>query len=409
MSNLLDVRTLILVITLVMICRAAVIVYVSVVARSYPPIRYWAIGSVLAAAGALLTALRGVVPVPVSIIAGQALLITGWLMIDGGIVIAAERKPPWFAGIALAAVSIVAAAWLILVQPDFGTRTVAVSLPPMLFDAYAAAACLRARTGRRTVTLRLLGVLLLFMTASNLLKTAHVVTANVQQLFIPDWQFMQFFIVTLIYVVVGSLLFVLLANLNVQEQIETSAERIFHQANYDRLTDLANRYRFFDHLANELARAHRTGGRVALLYMDLDRFKPVNDSHGHEAGDIVLKAVAARWRGQLRSNDLLARIGGDEFAVIVSDVGDPQEAGAVANKMIEALAAPFELPNGIRCSVGVTAGIALYPDNARDMHSLVKAADAAMYAAKADGGRSIAYSGHRAAPVGNAEEAPAGV
>ncbi len=165
-------------------------------------------------------------------------------------------------------------------------------------------------------------------------------------------------------------------------QLKHSAETVFHQANYDTLTELANRHLFFQQLARELSRARRGGKHVALLFMDLDKFKPVNDQFGHEAGDLVLKAVASRWLACVRSGDTLARLGGDEFALIVGDLSLPTEAVPIAQKLIDAMAQPIELPDGHRCSVGVSVGIATYPDNATEMDSLIAAADSAMYESK---------------------------
>jgi len=167
-------------------------------------------------------------------------------------------------------------------------------------------------------------------------------------------------------------------------QQKASTEKIFHQANYDRLTGLNNRYAFFERLANELSRARRAGCGVGLLYMDLNRFKPVNDNYGHEAGDAVLKIVAERWQGSLRATDILARIGGDEFALLMGNASSPDEVERVAQKLVAALDAPIELPSGHKCEIGTSIGIALYPEHGTEMDSLMAAADAAMYSCKAD-------------------------
>jgi diguanylate cyclase (GGDEF)-like protein/hemerythrin-like metal-binding protein/PAS domain S-box-containing protein len=165
-------------------------------------------------------------------------------------------------------------------------------------------------------------------------------------------------------------------------QLKNSAELVFHQANYDSLTELANRHLFFQQLARELSRARRGGKRVGLLFMDLDKFKPVNDQFGHEAGDFVLKTVSSRWLACVRSGDTLARLGGDEFALIVGDLTDAAEVQPIAQKLIDAVAGPIKLPDGNQCGIGVSIGIAIYPDNASEMDSLIAAADSAMYESK---------------------------
>ncbi len=160
-------------------------------------------------------------------------------------------------------------------------------------------------------------------------------------------------------------------------------ERIQRVAHHDSLTGLPNRLLFNDRLEQAISLAKRDSRQFALLYLDLDRFKPVNDSLGHTAGDDLLQAVAARIRQQVRESDTVARVGGDEFNVILPDIARREEAETVAKKIIAALAAPFQLGSRTqRVDIGASIGIALYPTDARDADALVKAADAAMYSAK---------------------------
>ena len=159
-------------------------------------------------------------------------------------------------------------------------------------------------------------------------------------------------------------------------------ERIQRVAHHDSLTGLPNRLLFDDRLKQAISLAKRNARQFALLYLDLDKFKPVNDTLGHNAGDELLKAVATRIRGQVRESDTVARVGGDEFTLILPDTGR-EEAVMVARKIIAALATPFQL--GTRkqsVDIGASIGIAVYPADARDADALVKAADAAMYNAK---------------------------
>jgi diguanylate cyclase (GGDEF)-like protein/PAS domain S-box-containing protein len=163
-------------------------------------------------------------------------------------------------------------------------------------------------------------------------------------------------------------------------------ERIQRMAHHDNLTGLPNRLLFNDRLEQALSLAKRDSRQFALLYLDLDRFKAVNDTLGHTAGDELLHAVAARVRQQVRESDTVARIGGDEFTVILPDIARREETETVARKIIAALAAPFQL-GGQKQSVdiGTSIGIALYPTDGLDADALVKAADAAMYSAKQAG------------------------
>jgi len=163
-------------------------------------------------------------------------------------------------------------------------------------------------------------------------------------------------------------------------------ERIQRVAHHDSLTGLPNRLLFNDRLTQAISLAKRDSRQFALLYLDLDKFKPVNDSQGHAAGDELLQSVAARIRRQVRESDTVARVGGDEFAVILPDIARRGEAETVATKIISAVASPFRLGSQKQSvGIGASIGIALYPADGRDADALIKAADAAMYSAKQAG------------------------
>ena len=170
-------------------------------------------------------------------------------------------------------------------------------------------------------------------------------------------------------------------------EYKLAEERIRRVAHHDGLTGLPNRLLFSDRLTQAISLAKRDSGQLALLYVDLDKFKPVNDTLGHAAGDELLRAVAARLRQQVRESDTVARIGGDEFAVILPGVSKRDEAQKVANKTGAALAMPFRLVDqGQTIEIGASIGIAIYPADGADADALVKAADTAMYSAKHAGG-----------------------
>jgi diguanylate cyclase (GGDEF)-like protein/PAS domain S-box-containing protein len=160
--------------------------------------------------------------------------------------------------------------------------------------------------------------------------------------------------------------------------------QLIHDALHDPLTGLANRVLFRDHLERALARRHRSRAGVALLFLDLDDFKTINDTYGHAAGDRVLVEVASRLSQTVRTEDVAARQGGDEFTVLLSNVRGREEASASAERLIEALARPIEL--GVTAiPVGVSIGIALAGGAGPVADDLLAHADAAMYAAKAGG------------------------
>lgn len=160
---------------------------------------------------------------------------------------------------------------------------------------------------------------------------------------------------------------------------------VLHQARHDQLTGLANRTVLLEQLERDLALARRHHGAVALLFLDLDGFKQVNDRYGHAMGDQVLQLMARRLQGVLRETDLLCRQGGDEFVVLVSQAGGDAELGQIAAKLIQVSEQPLaELQLDLALSASI--GIARYPDNARGVQELLAAADRAMYAAKAQAG-----------------------
>ena len=157
-----------------------------------------------------------------------------------------------------------------------------------------------------------------------------------------------------------------------------------HQAMHDPLTGLPNRTLFNDRLAHALSRRARVGGYVAVMVADLDGFKNVNDGLGHLTGDALLIAVADRFDAHLRDFDTIARLGGDEFAILVDDLDAPDQAGRVAQRVLDALASPFELRDG-SVAIGASIGIALADRADANAGRLLSSADAAMYRAKRDG------------------------
>jgi diguanylate cyclase (GGDEF)-like protein len=149
----------------------------------------------------------------------------------------------------------------------------------------------------------------------------------------------------------------------------------------DALTGLPNRHLLRDHFAQAMANASRHQGRCALLFLDLDDFKLLNDAHGHTFGDQVLKQIARRLAGAVRAVDTVSRYGGDEFIVLLFDLGMQEDAEAVADKLTAAIRAPVEV-DGQTISVTATVGIAVYPDDGQDLDALIARADAAMYESK---------------------------
>jgi len=160
--------------------------------------------------------------------------------------------------------------------------------------------------------------------------------------------------------------------------------KLYQQAHYDTLTKLPNRELFSDRLSQEIIHAHREQHKVALLFIDLDRFKQVNDTLGHSVGDKLLQKTAQRLNTCIRATDTVARLGGDEFTLIISNIKEPKDASIIAENAIKKLAEPLTI-NGYEIFINSSIGISIYPDDGSSVDELLRHADAAMYRAKEQG------------------------
>lgn len=183
------------------------------------------------------------------------------------------------------------------------------------------------------------------------------------------------------------------ANQRLQAEIQErllAEKHIRHLADHDALTDLPNRRLLEDRLQQAMAAARRSGKQVAIMFIDLDSFKPVNDLFGHRVGDLLLQAVAKRLRGLLRAVDTVSRIGGDEFVLVLPEMQTPASADETAQKILNALVQPYQI-EGNTLTVTPSIGISCYPDSGTDVDTLIGRADDAMYRAKQMGGRKYQF------------------
>ena len=171
---------------------------------------------------------------------------------------------------------------------------------------------------------------------------------------------------------------------------------IAHMAHHDTLTDLPNRSLFADRLQMALAVAKRDG-LLAVHYLDLDGFKPINDTYGHQGGDELLVAVAKRLRASVRENDTVARLGGDEFAIVQTGIRTLEDAAVLARRVVRELSAPFVISAG-EVTVGVSIGISLAPGDGTDSDEVLMKADAALYRSKTDGRGRFSFYDEKSAP-----------
>jgi len=167
-------------------------------------------------------------------------------------------------------------------------------------------------------------------------------------------------------------------------QHKQAEEKLARHAYYDNLTDLPNRRLFRSHLKQALTLARRNQRRIAVLFVDLDHFKTINDSWGHAAGDRLLQSAAKWLKSCLRASDVVARLGGDEFIILLPEIAQAEDATTVAEKLLSALRKPFRI-EGRDIFTSASIGISLYPDDGDGAEILMKNADQAMYCVKQDG------------------------
>lgn len=177
--------------------------------------------------------------------------------------------------------------------------------------------------------------------------------------------------------------------------------RPLQMAYHDNLTGLPNRLLFDDRLHNAIALSRRDKSGVAVIFIDLNRFKPVNDTYGHRVGDAMLRQVGSRIAKCVRESDTVARLGGDEFAILLPATSNASDAEKVVRKIASEMEKPFEV-SGNQLYVGVSAGIAFYPEHGVDGSMLLNAADEAMYRAKGGGGLYCFADNNQALGVANA-------
>jgi len=409
-----DVRTLLLVSTIILVCRAALLAYAWFIHPSYSPIRLWAIGSALMALGAMLIGLREMIPLTVSVLLGHTAIIGGWMYTSAGTIVAAERVPPWRWGASVAVAALIATACFLLVWPDYGLRTIVVGIPGLMFDSYVVFTCLRFdRTGWRRTTLKILALAVAVSIVSSVLKNYYVVESGSTSLLDRSPLVIQYFLLSIVTMVTCTVLYLLLDAQKIQEDLadeigerKRAEEAIRQMAYYDSLTQLPNRRMLHERLTLAIAGSKRSRLFGALMFVDLDNFKPLNDVHGHAVGDLLLVEAARRLAGSVRAVDTVARVGGDEFVVLLASLNTSEETSltqalVVAEKIRARLAEPYVLAsihdNAAKVTVehhcSSSIGVTMFQGETHSTNELMKQADQAMYKAKEAGRNSITVFG----------------
>jgi diguanylate cyclase (GGDEF)-like protein len=174
------------------------------------------------------------------------------------------------------------------------------------------------------------------------------------------------------------------------EDLKANQDRLVHMAHHDALTQLPNRVLVYDRLEQAVARARRRGLKAGVIFLDLDRFKAINDTFGHAAGDLMLRQASERLSSCLRADDTIGRLGGDEFAVVLSDLADAQDCVTVAEKLLNALLLPVQVDQ-YETFISASIGVAIFPADGDSADTLLKNADAAMYRAKEKGRNNVQF------------------
>lgn len=395
----LDVRTLLVMFTMIRLAQSAAMFHVWNTHRQYFPARNWAIGSFMAAIGVMLIGFRDLISVLTSVVAGNALTISGWMIIDFGIIQAAESKPPWRSGTVITAVSIASIFWFSIIEPDYIYRLLTFTMTASLFDFLAVYACLKNQNIYNKSTSRILAVSIIVIIISSLIRLVNGFKIQESSILSPDMAQAQYFAVLIVFNIIITVMLVLLTAQKLQRELDVMAKQLIRQSEVERdyakihamtdgLTKIANRRQFDESLNIEFYRLKRSGGTLSLIMLDIDHFKNYNDACGHLAGDDCLKHVALTLKSvAARAHDVVARYGGEEFTVILPET-DSKTAAILAEKIrksVEDLSIPHpesDTSEVITVSIGVvtvlTSGFAS-PD------SIIALADEALYQAKDNG------------------------
>lgn len=357
--------------------------------------RAWGIALLTQSAGWLISgALRGVVPDPVSSSLGNGLLLLSLVIYLKVIVeFKGERLnlTPYYALVAAAAFALAVLMATVPEQADL--RILIVSSCVFVIMLRPVPLLLRRRDDR-TLSDLFAGVLFLWCSLGMLSRGLFYLAS--MSGFIAEVpvdhpaNILAYLALNLTGVLLTFGYLLMCHDRDIKERLATE-KQIRHYAQHDSLTGLPNRALCSDRLAQALANAQRDNNRLALMFLDINRFKPVNDSCGHAVGDVYLQIFAQRLRSHVRAQDTVARIGGDEFVILLPRITHPQDAEAVARKILVGLAEPAIIED-LRLPYKVSIGIACFPDHGTDEAGLFGAADIAMYDAKASGDNQIRFA-----------------
>jgi diguanylate cyclase (GGDEF)-like protein len=354
--------------------------------RRYPGIGFWLANMLLQTGGLALILSRGRLPDLFCVLLANLMMQSGAVLLFAGLARFTEAPSRQGRNMALLAFFALAMAYYLYRVPNMQARQIVVSVSIILITGQAAWLLLRDVAPRFRSIASLAGYVLVGFVATSLGRIVLILTnpAGAQDFFRSGAA--DALAITL-YTTLNACLaicLVLAVNRRLLADVGALKDELEILATHDALTGLPNRPLFYDRLAVALAGARRQDVQLAVMSVDLDGFKGVNDSLGHPAGDLLLQEAARRLAGCLRASDTVSRFGGDEFLLLIGDVGGPGDALAVAAKILAAFREPFAL-DGREARVSASIGVALSPAHGREIEELVRRSDEALYRAKAGG------------------------
>jgi len=385
--------------TMVRVTQAIALLHVWNTNRQYRPAADWALGSFLGAIGVMLVAFRDLIPVWASVVAANALIIPGWMIVDCGIIRAAGYKVPWRICSLISLSAIVLIFRYSIIEPEYITRVIIFSITALIFDGCAVYASLKSEKVNKKQTFRIIAFSLMVIIASSMWRMVSGVSLGISTILLPAPAQTQFFVCLIIFSIVVTIMLVLLTAQKLQDDINIITQQLIHQREVERdyarisamtdgLTKIFNRRHFDEALNTEFYRLKRSGAPLSLIMLDVDHFKNFNDRYGHPAGDDCLVHVASAVRSVAgRAHDIVARYGGEEFAVILPDTGrlNAEALAERIRKAVEDLAIPHlasDTAEFVTASLGV---VTVLPAEIAAPEKIILLADEALYRAKQRG------------------------
>ena len=380
-----DLRTLSFVLMLVTALMASVMFVIWKTQKTYPGVGYWTIANLVAAGGFLLIALRGSWPELISVIAGSSLAVASLAIAYEG-----NRRFRGLDPLYRLSVGVVIANALVLVFftylfPDLLARIAVVSAALLVIALACFLLFWRApQPKHHTLPYRLVALTYLaFAAVMGARIAATYAYSDLPEFFTPDWIQSVFFMSFIVFAIVWTFNYVILNNERLHTELRTAETELVKLATTDYLTGLANNRAFFEFAQAEIKRSRRHKFPMTLVVFDLDLFKNINDTYGHSAGDLVLKELAGLSRRIIRENDIVARIGGEEFAMVLTHA-DLARGRVVAENFRSALENLDIVYEGVKIPVTASFGVAeMRPSDT--VSSMLTRADENLYQAKADG------------------------